>query len=186
VAQRSTQTGGPRRRGEPAAAGSQAAYERLSASVAAARVALKELRRELGRGSRELLQDVGLTLRDAQEAAPRQPPAAGGARTGTAGRRRQAPHRTGVQGDPPRLEPGRDDGAQARHRQVGFGRAAPGSKRSGAGEFRGSASGRGLRVAGKFPPDLPPLEPEGPPDEEPEPDEPLEPALRPEEEPVPA
>jgi hypothetical protein len=33
----------------------------------------------------------------------------------------------------------------------------------------------------KLPPDLPPLEPEGPPDEEPEPDEPLEPAPPPEE-----
>jgi hypothetical protein len=72
--------------------------------------------------------------------------------------------------------------------------AAPGSKRNVVAALRPAAAvqGRDLRVAGKVPPDLPPLEPEGPPDEEPEPDErlqpdePLEPAPWPEEEPVPA
>lgn len=41
--------------------------ERLNASVEAAQAALKELRGELGRGSRELLQDVDVTLRDARK-----------------------------------------------------------------------------------------------------------------------
>ena len=41
--------------------------ERLNASVEAAQVALKELRGELGRGSRELLDDVDVTLRDARK-----------------------------------------------------------------------------------------------------------------------
>jgi ABC-type transporter Mla subunit MlaD len=66
VAQRSGQS---RRTpaGRQKAAGGQAAYERLNASVEAAQAALKELRGELGRGSRELLQDVELTLRDARK-----------------------------------------------------------------------------------------------------------------------
>ena len=65
MAQRSTQTGrtGQRR----PAQGDQSAYERLNASVEAAQVALKELRGELGRGSRELLHDVDVTLRDARK-----------------------------------------------------------------------------------------------------------------------
>lgn len=41
--------------------------ERLNASVEAAQAALKELRGELGRGSRELLHDVDVTLRDARK-----------------------------------------------------------------------------------------------------------------------
>jgi hypothetical protein len=63
VAQRSTQT----ERRQPAAGGGQSAYERLNASVEAAQAALKELRGELGRGSRELLTDVDVTLRDARK-----------------------------------------------------------------------------------------------------------------------
>jgi len=55
-----------------------------------------------------------------------------------------------------------------------------------AAAFRRPSALRGPHAVGKLPPDLPPLEPDGPPDEEPEPDEPLEPAPRPEEEPVPA
>ena len=41
--------------------------ERLNASVEAAQAALKELRGELDRGSRELLHDVDVTLRDARK-----------------------------------------------------------------------------------------------------------------------
>jgi hypothetical protein len=65
--------------------------------------------------------------------------------------------------------------------------AAPDIEQGVAGACRRPAAvrGCGLRVAARVPPDLPPLEPDGPPDEEPEPDEPLEPAPRPEEEPVP-
>jgi hypothetical protein len=66
VAQRSSQTGQTAGRRRPAAGG-QSAYERLTASVEAAQVALKELRGELGRGSRELLKDVDVTLRDARK-----------------------------------------------------------------------------------------------------------------------
>jgi hypothetical protein len=65
VAQRSTETGRTAGRRRPAAGG-QSAYERLTASVEAAEVALKELRGELGRGSRELLKDVDVTLRGAR------------------------------------------------------------------------------------------------------------------------
>jgi hypothetical protein len=66
VPQRSTQTRRTTGQRRPASAG-QSAYERLTASVDAAQVALKELRGELGRGSRELLKDVDLTLRDARK-----------------------------------------------------------------------------------------------------------------------
>jgi predicted nucleic acid-binding Zn-ribbon protein len=67
VAQRSGQTRRAPARHQAAAAGGQSAYERLNASVEAAQAALKELRGELGRGSRELLKDVELTLRDARK-----------------------------------------------------------------------------------------------------------------------
>ena len=66
MAQRSTQTGRTTGQRRPATGG-QSAYERLNASVEAAQVALKELRGELGRGSRELLKDVDVTLRDARK-----------------------------------------------------------------------------------------------------------------------
>jgi ABC-type transporter Mla subunit MlaD len=66
VAERKAQTTRSTGRKQPAAGG-QAAYERLNASVEAAQAALKELRGELGRGSRELLQDVDVTLRDARK-----------------------------------------------------------------------------------------------------------------------
>ena len=46
--------------------------------------------------------------------------------------------------------------------------------------------GRELRVADRVPPDPPPLEPHGPPDEQPEPDQQPEPEPRPQQEPVPA
>ena len=67
MTQRKTQTTRRTRRQQPAAAGGEAALERLNASVEAAQAALKELRGELGRGSRELLHDVDVTLRDARK-----------------------------------------------------------------------------------------------------------------------
>ena len=67
MAQRKAQTTRATGRRQPAAAGGEGALERLNASVEAAQVALKELRGELGRGSRELLHDVDVTLRDARK-----------------------------------------------------------------------------------------------------------------------
>ena len=66
--------------------------------------------------------------------------------------------------------------------------AAPGPERSVVAALAPAAAvrGRDLRVADKVPADLPPLEPQGPPDEQPEPDEQPAPAPRPEEQPVPA
>lgn len=65
--------------------------------------------------------------------------------------------------------------------------AAPGPERSAAAALAPAAAvrGRDLRVADEVPP-LPPLEPQGPPDEQPEPDEQPAPAPRPDEQPVPA
>ena len=67
MAQRKAQTTRATGRRQPAAAGGGGALERLNASVEAAQAALKELRGELGRGSRELLGDVDVTLRDARK-----------------------------------------------------------------------------------------------------------------------
>jgi ABC-type transporter Mla subunit MlaD len=61
VAQRSTKTGGR------ASGPGQQALERLNDSIEAAQAALKDLRSEMSRGSRELLKDVDTTLRDARK-----------------------------------------------------------------------------------------------------------------------
>lgn len=45
----------------------QAALDRLTRSVEAAQEALKDLRSELGRGSRDVLRDLDTTLRDARK-----------------------------------------------------------------------------------------------------------------------
>jgi hypothetical protein len=50
-----------------ARASGEKALKRLQDSVDAAEVALKDLRKEMGRGSRELLKDVETTLRDANK-----------------------------------------------------------------------------------------------------------------------
>lgn len=47
------------------------ALRRLQASIDAAEVALKDLRREMGRGSRDLLADLDRTLKDARKNARR-------------------------------------------------------------------------------------------------------------------
>jgi predicted nucleic acid-binding Zn-ribbon protein len=62
VAERKTQTRRPatRQRGTPDALG------RLNDSIEAAQAALKDLRSEMSRGSRELLKDLDQTLRDAR------------------------------------------------------------------------------------------------------------------------
>lgn len=64
MAQRSTKTGG---RAGARASGPAQALERLNDSIEAAQAALKDLRSEMGRGSRELLKDVDTTLRDARK-----------------------------------------------------------------------------------------------------------------------
>jgi ABC-type transporter Mla subunit MlaD len=66
VAERKTQTRRPAtRRGTPRA--TPDALGRLSDSIEASERALKELRSEMSRGSRELLGDVDRTLRDARK-----------------------------------------------------------------------------------------------------------------------
>jgi chromosome segregation ATPase len=50
-----------------ARASGEKALQRLQDSVDAAEAALKDLRKEMGRGSRELLTDVETTLRDARK-----------------------------------------------------------------------------------------------------------------------
>jgi ABC-type transporter Mla subunit MlaD len=68
VAERKTQTRRPAtRQGKGATrAGQPEALGRLSDSIDAAQAALKDLRSEMSRGSRELLKDVDKTLRDAR------------------------------------------------------------------------------------------------------------------------
>jgi ABC-type transporter Mla subunit MlaD len=68
VAERKTQTGRPATRRRTAAAGGEPdALGRLNDSIEAAQTALKDLRSEMSRGSRELLKDVDKTLRDARK-----------------------------------------------------------------------------------------------------------------------
>jgi ABC-type transporter Mla subunit MlaD len=67
VAERKTQTRRPATRQRGAASGGPDALGRLNDSIEAAQAALKDLRSEMSRGSRELLSDVDKTLRDARK-----------------------------------------------------------------------------------------------------------------------
>ena len=68
MAERKTQTRRPAtRRRSGAAKSAPDALGRLSDSIEAAQTALKDLRSEMSRGSRELLADVDTTLRDARK-----------------------------------------------------------------------------------------------------------------------
>jgi ABC-type transporter Mla subunit MlaD len=68
VAERRTTTApSATRRGAAPARGKPDALGRLSDSIDAAQVALKDLRSEMSRGSRELLKDLDKTLRDARK-----------------------------------------------------------------------------------------------------------------------
>jgi hypothetical protein len=68
MAERKTQTRRPATRQRTAASrGAPDALGRLTDSIEAAQAALKDLRSELSRGSRELLKDVDKTLRDARK-----------------------------------------------------------------------------------------------------------------------
>jgi hypothetical protein len=66
VARKSGGTTGGRRPAKTAA-GRAKSLERLQASIDAAEAALKDVRSEMSRGSRELLKDVEKTLRDARK-----------------------------------------------------------------------------------------------------------------------
>jgi ABC-type transporter Mla subunit MlaD len=67
VAERKTQTRRPATRQRGAGSGGPDALGRLNDSIEAAQAALKDLRSEMSRGSRELLKDVDKTLRDARK-----------------------------------------------------------------------------------------------------------------------
>jgi hypothetical protein len=68
VAEQKAQTRRPApRRRTAAAKGGPEALDRLNDSIEAAQAALKDLRSEMSRGSRELLKDVDKTLRDARK-----------------------------------------------------------------------------------------------------------------------
>jgi ABC-type transporter Mla subunit MlaD len=68
MAERKTQTRRPASRQRTAASrGAPDALGRLNDSIEAAERALKDLRSEMSRGSRELLKDVDKTLRDARK-----------------------------------------------------------------------------------------------------------------------
>ena len=68
MAERRTQTRrATSRQGRGATKGGPEALGRLSDSIDAAQAALKDLRSEMSRGSRELLRDVDKTLRDARK-----------------------------------------------------------------------------------------------------------------------
>ena len=67
MAERRTQTRRPATRQRGAGSGGPDALGRLNDSIEAAQAALKELRSEMSRGSRELLKDVDKTLRDARK-----------------------------------------------------------------------------------------------------------------------
>jgi ABC-type transporter Mla subunit MlaD len=67
VAERKTQTRRPATRQRSAAGGGTDALGRLNDSIEAAQAALKDLRSEMSRGSRELLKDLDKTLRDARK-----------------------------------------------------------------------------------------------------------------------
>jgi hypothetical protein len=66
VAERKTQTRRPAARQRGAASGGPDALGRLSDSIDAAQAALKDLRSEMSRDSRELVKDLDKTLRDAR------------------------------------------------------------------------------------------------------------------------
>ena len=67
MAERKTQTRRPATRQRAAAGGGPDALGRLNDSIEAAQAALKDLRSEMSRGSRELLKDLDKTLRDARK-----------------------------------------------------------------------------------------------------------------------
>ena len=67
MAERKTQTRRPATRGRGAGSGGPDALDRLSDSIEASQAALKDLRSEMSRGSRELLTDLDKTLRDARK-----------------------------------------------------------------------------------------------------------------------
>jgi ABC-type transporter Mla subunit MlaD len=67
VAERRTQTRRRATRQRGAASGGPDALGRLNDSIEAAQAALKDLRSEMSRGSRELLKDLDKTLRDARK-----------------------------------------------------------------------------------------------------------------------
>jgi ABC-type transporter Mla subunit MlaD len=67
VAERKTQTRRPATRQRGAAREGPDALGRLNDSIEAAQAALKDLRSEMSRGSRELLKDLDKTLRDARK-----------------------------------------------------------------------------------------------------------------------
>ena len=67
MAERKTQTRRPATRQRGAGSGGPDALGRLNDSIEAAQAALKDLRSEMSRGSRELLKDVDKTLRDARK-----------------------------------------------------------------------------------------------------------------------
>ena len=67
MAERKTQTRRPAARQRGAGSGGPDALGRLNDSIEAAQAALKDLRSEMSRGSRELLRDVDKTLRDARK-----------------------------------------------------------------------------------------------------------------------
>jgi predicted nucleic acid-binding Zn-ribbon protein len=67
MAERKTQTRRPATRQRAAAGGGADALGRLNDSIEAAQAALKDLRSEMSRGSRDLLKDLDRTLRDARK-----------------------------------------------------------------------------------------------------------------------
>ena len=67
MAERKTQTRRPATRQRGAGGSETDALGRLNDSIEAAQAALKDLRSEMPRGSRELLKDVDKTLRDARK-----------------------------------------------------------------------------------------------------------------------
>jgi hypothetical protein len=67
VAERKTQTRRRATRQRGAGSGGPDALGRLNDSIEAAEAALKDLRSEMSRGSRELLKDLDKTLRDARK-----------------------------------------------------------------------------------------------------------------------
>lgn len=66
MAERKTQTRRPATRQRRGGSGGRDALGRLNDSIEAAQAALKDLRSEMSRGSRELLKDLDKTLRDAR------------------------------------------------------------------------------------------------------------------------
>ena len=67
MAERKTQTRRPATRQRGAASGGPDALGRLNDSIEAAQAALKDLRSEMSRGSRDLLKDLDKALRDARK-----------------------------------------------------------------------------------------------------------------------